>query len=106
MAAVQGLEDAGLGTLDALLQAEPADLEAVDGVGAKTAEAILEWARGFGTATPAAAKPDTPADETEQVEASPEGGDDFMAALSRALKEAEEDATPGDEADGDTEKES
>ena len=66
--------------------------EAVEGVGPKTAKAILAWAAdqaevlrtdsaeaGAGTATA----------ESEMAAAVMDEGDDFMAALSQALAEAE-----------------
>ena len=88
------LVEAGLGTLEAVLQATPETLEAVEGVGPKTAIAILAWAGELA----AADQPEpTPAEEPEgdTVEADEvagvvaEEGDGFMAALSRALEEAE-----------------
>jgi N utilization substance protein A len=88
------LVEAGLGTLEAVLQATPETLVAVEGVGPKTAIAILAWAGELA----AADQPEpTPAEEPEgdTVEADEvagvvaEEGDGFMAALSRALEEAE-----------------
>ena len=91
------LEEAGYGTLEALLAAQPEQLEAVEGVGAKTARAILEWAQGQRERLPA-----EPADaETEEAfpaeddEPATMADQDFMAALSRALKEAEEEDAAG-----------
>ena len=67
-----------------LQAAEPEALERIEGVGAKTAAAIIEWAQQF----------EQPAGE-ETAAAEPAADDldggDFMAALSKALKEAEED---------------
>jgi len=86
------LQEAGFSDLEVLLAAESEQLEAVEGVGPKTAKAILAWAAdqaeslgkmppqdGDGTAEP----------ETELAAAVMDEGDDFMAALSQALAEAE-----------------
>jgi N utilization substance protein A len=89
------LVEAGLGTLEAVAQASPETLEAVEGVGPKTARAILAWAGNLAAA--AEVEPAPPAEGAEEgaVETevlagvATEEGDGFMAALSRALEEAE-----------------
>jgi N utilization substance protein A len=86
------LEEAGYGELDGLLAASPEQLEEVEGVGPKTAKAILAWAaeqaETLQQAQPevqeGAAEP-----EAELAAAVMDEGDDFMAALSQALAEAE-----------------
>jgi hypothetical protein len=88
------LEEEGLGTLDALAAASPEQLEAVEGVGGKTAQAIITWAIDVAGRHP---------EGSEESEAAPEvapaatelAGGDFMAALSKAFQEAE--AASGEE---------
>ncbi len=82
------LQAAGLGTLRALLEAKPEDLQAIESVGQKTAHAILHWAKEradrleSGVAGgPVAAVPAVGSTMNDQ---------DFFAALSRALDESEE----------------
>jgi transcription termination/antitermination protein NusA len=97
------LEQAGYGTLEALLAADPEELEAVDSVGPKTARAIVDWAadiaarppsEGAPAATPAPA-PEAGRDFFPSARPAPTMGDqDFMAALSKALKEAEGNSPP------------
>jgi N utilization substance protein A len=92
------LTEAGFGTLQAVLEVSPEELEQVEGVGPKTAKAILAWASQFGVAAAPAAAAEI-AEEAPQESPEPETadlaavvkdeGDDFMAALSRALEEAE-----------------
>jgi len=82
------LQAAGFGTLGALVAATPEDLQQVEGVGPKTAQAILNWAqeRAAKAGTAGAPGPET---------AEPAGvaqDDSFLAALSRAFKESEEQA--------------
>lgn len=81
------IEEAGLGTLEALLAAQPEELEAVDGVGGKTAQAILKWSRELAEeiqqATPA---PDT---ELSVAESSTMNDQDFLAALTRVMNESD-----------------
>ena len=112
------LEEAGFGILEDLLKASPKDLEKVDGVGAKTAVAILRWAKEFEVrneeseaealnmdeSTGAADLIDQPepvdsetsetSTKTPQFPGQPQkvamNDGDFMAALSRALEEAEQ----------------
>jgi N utilization substance protein A len=85
--AAEALEAAGFGTLEALLEATPADLADVEDIGPKTAQAILDWAKekaaaqqggdlgmGFHFEEPAT----TTMDDS-----------DFMAALSKAFADAE-----------------
>ncbi len=91
------LKEAGFGALDALVAASPDELEKVEGVGPKTARAIVEWATDLKARQQeevSAAAPD-PLAEEPLLPAAPSqtmGDQDFMAALSRALKEAESDA--------------
>ena len=84
------LEQAGFGDLEKLLSTPPEELEQVEGVGPKTARAILGWAQEIADENAAAvgkvakATPDTESGSTM-------GDKDFMAALSMALEEAEKD---------------
>ncbi len=88
------LAEKGFDDLQKLLATPAEELEAVEGVGPKTAQAILEWAVQFDTeaTTDEAAAASESEGEAESTESSEEAIDDgdFMAALSRALKEAEE----------------
>jgi len=71
------LKVAGFNTYDAILQASPDQLEAVEGVDAESAQALLDWvARAH--------------EEEEEEAASSFTEDEFMAALSKALKEDED----------------
>ena len=79
------LAEAGYDDLAKLKQAQPEDLEQFEDVGAKTAAAIIEWAQQFDA--PPAEGGSTEADA--ETDADLDGGD-FMAALSKAFKEAEE----------------
>jgi N utilization substance protein A len=86
------LEQQGLGTLEALTSTSPEVLGEVEGVGAKTAQAIISWARDF-SSHESDAVVEAPA-ETPDASL---GGGDFMAALSRAFQESEaDDASEGD----------
>ncbi len=80
----QALADAGYVALADLGDATAADLQQVEGIGAGIAQSILEWRAeqgpgGFG-------KPAAEAEDT----ASSLGDDEFMAALSKALRESEQ----------------
>jgi N utilization substance protein A len=85
------LEQAGYTTLQALLDATVEDLQRLEGVGPKTAQAILNWAQDQAVHVDTGAEPAVAADEP--VEEAPTASlqeDDFLAALSRAFKESEE----------------
>ncbi len=88
------LQEAGFETLDSLLGSTPEALEAVEGVGPKTARAILSWAEEQAEARQAtegaAVAEPAPDAAGEPAEAAGAESDDFMAALSRALQEAED----------------
>ncbi len=101
------LKEAGFVTRENVLELGAELLEKVEGVGPKTAKAIVVWAERM-EATP------VPEASGEAVEAAPSDvgaeeniaetlaheSDDFMAALGKALEEAEQRAAPeGDEAD-------
>ena len=87
------LEEAGYGSLEAILQATSEELEAVETVGPKTAAGLLEWARAKAEEIQAAGgaeelfgdefRPEPEAPSTTMAD------DDFMAALSRAFEESE-----------------
>ena len=105
----QQLVEEGFGDLDALLAADPERLEAVEGVGPKTARAILEWAADLkgqmdageesddGEDEESVSEPEV--DEEPEAESAPADDGDFMAVLSRALQEAEgsDDGSDSDE---------
>jgi N utilization substance protein A len=86
------LQAAGFTTLQALFDATTEDLQQVEGVGPKTAQAILNWAAE--RAARAAADVGRTLDEPEAPVGAVSGlqDDDFLAALSRAFKESEESA--------------
>ncbi len=96
-------EEEGYGTLEALTEADPGELEKVEGVGGKTAQAIVAWAVDLSARQAAAPKADaTSATASDDAGADAHqgalGGTDFMAALSKAFQEAEgEDASAGSE---------
>ena len=98
----QKLVEAGLGTLEALLAATPEEVEQVEGLGPKTARAILAWAAELAEAQQSdEAEPVEETTEPATLDSIPEG-DHFMAALSRALEEAEQtDTSPVDESAGE-----
>ncbi len=92
------LNAAGFTTLQTLLDASSEDLQQVDGVGPKTAQAILNWAQER------AAKVGVEAEEAGPEVAMPAsmGGStmndqDFFAALSKALGESEQQAKQAEE---------
>ncbi len=81
------LEEAGFGDLDRLLAAASEELQEIEGVGPKTAAAILEWAQEQAARVGAEVEGQAarePAAKTLGVE-----DEDFMAALSRALEESD-----------------
>jgi N utilization substance protein A len=95
------LKEAGFGELEGLLAATAEDLQQVEGVGPKTAQAILAWAAEQGEKWEAVAAAQAAAPETEAAAAAtsppPEphspatmADEDFMAALSRALAESDQ----------------
>jgi N utilization substance protein A len=99
------IEVAGFGELETLLEASVEKLEAIEGVGPKTAKAILEWARELSEEQ--AAAPEAASVDQAPAEAATAMDDkDFMAALSRAFKETErspDDETKPEGSDGEEE---
>ena len=101
------LEQAGFSSVQALLDATPESLQAVEGIGPKTAVSILNWAREQAEKVQAAEPADAPGESRPMaVESSSSMNDqDFMAALSRAFKESEDRSKAvEDEAQEETEK--
>jgi transcription termination/antitermination protein NusA len=82
------LTEAGFGTLEALRAASVEELEAVEGVGPKTAEGLHEWA-GEQAAAAATADPFGGRAPVEAPAATTMDDQDFMAALSKAFQESE-----------------
>ncbi|MEM1179575.1 MAG: transcription termination factor NusA [Acidobacteriota bacterium] len=87
------LQDAGYTTLEELLAADAATLAGVEGLDAEGAEELLAWA----------AEKVASGDDEDVSEAAALGDDEFMAALSRALAESEQqqddeegESTPGE----------
>ncbi len=98
----EGLIAAGLDTAEALLDASPSQLMAIEGVDESLADRLGEWAQEQ------SAKREADAAEIGKAFRAPEAGgaasmadEDFMAALSRAFQESEQQRTsvrwPGDE---------
>ena len=86
---VNDLERLGFVSLEDMVGVSPAELEEVEGVGPKTAQSLLDWLASI-SETEAEAAPEEEAGE-EAVEAAPAlNEDEFMAALSKALRESEE----------------
>ncbi len=81
------LTEAGLGTLEALLEATPEQLQAVEGVGPKTAAAILDWARELEAQRQE--REDIAISMPAPAVTSSMGDQDFLAALSKAFRESE-----------------
>ncbi len=86
------LEQEGLGTLEALSATTVEALGELEGVGAKTAQAIISWAQDFASREDDSAAP--AAESTEDAPESSLGGGDFMAALTKAFQESEADDAP------------
>jgi len=83
------LTEEGYGTLEALAAVDPEELEQVEGVGGKTAQAIVAWAIDHRDSAPAEAPAAVESADDAEV-----GGGDFMAALSKAFQEAEAEEAP------------
>ena len=89
------LQEAGLGTLEALLDATPEQLQAVEGIGPKTAQSILDWAadkqaqRERAAAAQSNGEPQSAPAPAPAVASSSMADQDFLAALSRAFQESE-----------------
>jgi len=83
-------EEAGLGELDALLEADAEQLEAIEGVGAKTAVSIQSWAK-----EQAEIRAESSGTESQEGDAEGEASSgtmndtDFMAALTQAMADAD-----------------
>ena len=105
------LTEEGYGELETLLAAAPEQLEVIEGVGPKTARAILDWAAGIkeqlAEETDQSGDEPQAAPEATEEEAPAADDGDFMAALSAALQEAEgetdQDDVAGDETAGEEE---
>ena len=80
------LSEAGLGTLEALLAATPEQLQEVEGVGKKTAAAILDWARELDSQRGQSGDNEFGG---QTAVTSSMGDQDFLAALSKAFRESE-----------------
>jgi len=98
------LKEAGFLTIASVLEAGPEAMEQVEGIGPKTAKAIVAWAADLQQSAPESAGaeeiPEEPAADDLATTLAHEG-DDFMAALSRALEEAEQRDAP-DETENET----
>jgi len=92
------LNAAGFTTLQTLLDASSEDLQQVEGVGPKTAQAILNWAQERAAKVGVEGEP---ASQEVQVPAAAGGStmndQDFFAALSKALGESEQQAKQAEE---------
>ncbi|MDX1644479.1 MAG: transcription termination factor NusA, partial [Thermoanaerobaculia bacterium] len=88
----EALEAAGYADLTALKGATVEDLSEVEGVGPKTAENLLEWAQAQLEAAVEPEAEEAPSTMADQ---------DFMAALSRAFQESEDERTSTADASAD-----
>ena len=94
------LTEAGFGELDALAVADPEILEQIEGVGAKTARAIIAWAQDLRQEMAAG---DDAADDGEPQVAATMDDSDFLAALSKAMEESTlPDASEAEASDSDS----
>ena len=92
------LGETGFDSIEAIIRLGADELEKTDGVGPKTAKAIVAWAEDLRENMPTAPEVAEEGEIEIEGEEEPESalaatlaeeGDDFMAALSRALEEAE-----------------
>jgi N utilization substance protein A len=90
--AADALTKAGFGTYEALAEADSVSLEAAAGPGLHDAAALVEWARS-GVEPAGRAR-----HERAESQAPKMNDDEFMAALSRALKESESERESVEEA--------
>ncbi|MCM2269110.1 MAG: helix-hairpin-helix domain-containing protein, partial [Thermoanaerobaculia bacterium] len=86
------LKAAGFTTLQTLVDATLDSLQAVEGVGPKTAQAILNWAQEKGAKARHAAAEGAGGEESSVEAVASLQDDDFLAALSKAFKESEQQA--------------
>ena len=88
----EALENLGFVYFDDIVGAEPEQLQEAEGVGPKTARSIIDWATEVATSEPTneGTAPDDEAIEDGAEPAPVFNDDDFMAALSKALRESEE----------------
>ncbi len=84
----EALPNAGFVALIDLSDATAEDLKQVEGVGAETAESILDWRTR--QITPGGGEAEVAEEETQDGAAASLGDDEFMAALSKALRESEQ----------------
>jgi len=94
------LRDAGFATADAVLEASGAELTAIEGIDDEMADRIVAWAEDQ-TARQKAGAADIGKTFRAPQSSSSMGDEDFMAALSRAFQESEQQrasvAWPGEE---------
>ncbi len=86
------LAAAGYSTLRSLVDATPEELQQVEGVGPKTAQAILSWARERAAKATPAGQAQSAIGGGAATEPTSRQDDEFLAALSRAFKESEDQA--------------
>ena len=97
------LRDAGLGTPEEILEAGEGELQGVEGVDADLADGIVAWAETWNEEQAARAQADIGKTFRAPEASSSMGDEDFMAALSRAFQESEQQRAsvqwPGEEPD-------
>ena len=102
-----GLREAGLDTVDALLDASSSQLLAVEGVDEALADRLGDWAQEQSARREADAAEIGKAFRAPESSSASMGDEDFMAALSRAFQESEQQRTsvrwPGEEGEGEGE---
>jgi N utilization substance protein A len=97
----EGLREAGLDGVEALLDAPRSELLAVEGVDDELADRLVDWAQDQSARREADAAEIGKAFRTPQASNASMGDEDFMAALSRAFQESEQQRStvqwPGEE---------
>ncbi|MDA8016472.1 MAG: transcription termination factor NusA [Thermoanaerobaculia bacterium] len=91
----EGLQQAGFTTYGQLADADITDLTAIEGIGPKTAQALVDWVSDRLSADvepelEVVEEAEEEHESSDEEDSDADLGDDFMAALSRALAESEE----------------
>jgi N utilization substance protein A len=97
----EGLREAGLDGIEALLDAPRSELLAIEGIDEALADRLVDWAQDQTARREADAAEIGKAFRTPQASNASMGDEDFMAALSRAFQESEQQRStvqwPGEE---------
>ena len=99
----EGLREAGLDGIEALLDAPRSELLAIEGIDEALADRLVDWAQDQTARREADAAEIGKAFRTPEASNASMGDEDFMAALSRAFQESEQQRStvqwPGEEAE-------